>query len=128
MPRESGEITTPFAPELARESGETATTEGGVGGSAAGLGGGAGESWPGSAGQESASMMGFPGGARTGAGPFSGRFQARLAATGLSDGGGVATAARGSAMEAMISDRASRGVQIDIGCDGGGTIGQWYGR
>jgi hypothetical protein len=66
---------------------------------------GAGGSWPGSAGQDSASMMGFPGAARTGAGPFSGRFQARLAATGLRDGGGEpapATAPRGSAREAMI--------------------------
>lgn len=50
-------------------------------------------------------MMGFPGAARTGAGPFSGRFQALLAATGLRDGGGdtaPAMAACGSATEAMI--------------------------
>jgi hypothetical protein len=73
---------------------------GGVGGV-----GGRGESCPGSAGQDSASMMGFPGAAKTGAGPFSGRFQALLAATGLRDGGGdpaPAIAARGSATEAMI--------------------------
>ena len=45
------------------------------------LGSGAGESWPGSTGQESASMTRFLSCTRTGGGPFSGRFEARLAAT-----------------------------------------------
>lgn len=70
--------------------------------------GGWGETSPGSAGHESASMI--AGAIRTGTGPFSGRFQAVVAAlfaaTGLPDWGGVpapaGTAAGESATEAIV--------------------------
>lgn len=84
---------------MSKDTGKIAATVEGGGaalGDALGGVGGWGEASPGSAGQESASMMGLPGATSTG--PFSGRFHAvaaaLFAATGLPEWGGVPAPAR----------------------------------
>lgn len=94
---------------MSKDTGKIAATVEGGGaalGDALGGVGGWGEASPGSAGQESASMMGLPGATSTG--PFSGRFHAVAAAlfpaTGLPWGGvpAPARAACGSAATEAI--------------------------
>lgn len=125
------------APELPKETGEiTATVEAGEAAfgdalAASPAAGGGGDASPGSAGQDSTSMMGFSTATAAGTVAAPGRFHAAAAApaffapTGLSDGGvpAPATAACASALVAIVrtlirrGDRASRRRETKGGGD-----------